>query len=97
MLSHLQSESIPSLTIEEALARMDVAMAGRAAEVIAFGESKATSGASSDFKQANQIAKGLVMQMGASPLLGPIYVEDERELSGVWRLHSSQAHQRNCR
>ncbi len=59
---HLLSKS----EFEDQLA---VAMGGRAAEVLVFGEM--TTGASNDIQQATEIARRMVMQYGMSARLGP--------------------------
>lgn len=45
-------------------ARLDVAVAGRVAELLFFGEDGATTGAQSDIEQATQIARGMVQKWG---------------------------------
>ncbi len=49
--------------------QLAVAMGGRAAEVLVFGEM--TTGASNDIQQATEIARRMVMQYGMSARLGP--------------------------
>ena len=50
-----------------------VAMAGRVAEEIIFGEEKVTSGASSDIKMATRMAEAMVTEWGFSKKIGPIF------------------------
>ncbi|GEM46549.1 ATP-dependent zinc metalloprotease FtsH [Deinococcus cellulosilyticus] len=59
-----------------------VALAGQVAEEIIFGE--ITTGASSDFQKATNIARKMVTEWGMSPLLGKIahQVENETYLGG---------------
>ena len=60
------------------LARMKVALGGRAAEEIVFGD--VTTGAASDLKQVTSMARRMVAQFGMSDRLGQInYGEDERQ------------------
>jgi hypothetical protein len=47
---------------------MDVCMGGRAAEEAVLGADKVTSGASSDFAQATNIAREMVLRWGMSDL-----------------------------
>ena len=58
---------------------MDVCMGGRVAEEIIYGTDKVTSGASSDFEQATQIAISMVERWGMSEAVG--YVS-HRNLTG---------------
>jgi cell division protease FtsH len=54
-------------------AQIMVAMGGRAAEEIVFGE--ITTGASNDIQQATKLAWNMVTQFGMSPKLGPIHLD----------------------
>ena len=64
MVAQLPERDHPSLTKAQLLARLDVAMAGRVAEELAFGREQVTTGASSDFAQANAIARAMVCEYG---------------------------------
>jgi cell division protease FtsH len=55
---------------EELIAKIKVAVAGRAAEEVVFGDR--TTGAESDFQQLTQIARAMVGRWGMSPALGTI-------------------------
>jgi ATP-dependent Zn protease len=56
-MQHANSEETPSYTREELLARIRTALAGRAAEQVFYGREKAlNTGASSDLKQASNLA-----------------------------------------
>ncbi len=57
-----------SMSKDEYEAKLVMTMAGRAAERIAYGEQKVTSGPSSDIQQASNIARAMVMQFGMSDL-----------------------------
>ena len=46
------------------MARMDVAMGGRVAEEIIFGQDNITTGASSDLEHATRIATNMVTKFG---------------------------------
>ena len=70
-----------SHTREKMLADLVVAMGGRAAEELIFGYSKVTSGASSDIKQATELARSMVMKWGMSDSVGPLYHSDDRNES----------------
>ena len=50
-----------------------VAMGGRAAEEVVFGER--TTGASNDLRKATNIARNMVTQWGMSDVLGPMCLE----------------------
>ncbi|KAB0805254.1 hypothetical protein PPYR_02224 [Photinus pyralis] len=58
------------ITKSQLLAMMDTMMGGRAAEELIFGPEKITSGASSDLKQATQIASHMVKDWGMSEKIG---------------------------
>jgi len=63
-------------TKEAYLARIDTAMGGRVAEEIVFGANKVTPGAGSDFQQATNIARAMVMQFGMGEKLGKMAFSD---------------------
>jgi cell division protease FtsH len=52
--------------------QMAVALGGRLAEEIVFGEDEVTTGASSDLQQVAAIARQMIMRFGMSDKLGPI-------------------------
>jgi cell division protease FtsH len=52
--------------------QMAVALGGRLAEELVFGEEEVTTGASSDLQQVAQIARQMVMRFGMSDKLGPV-------------------------
>ncbi|KAK5648715.1 hypothetical protein RI129_003607 [Pyrocoelia pectoralis] len=58
------------VTKSQLLAMMDTMMGGRAAEELIFGPDKITSGASSDLRQATQIASHMVKDWGMSEKIG---------------------------
>ncbi len=51
MVTQLPDEDTTSVSRKQMIARLDVAMGGRVAEELVFGEDYVTSGASSDLKQ----------------------------------------------
>lgn len=52
--------------------QMAVALGGRIAEELIFGEDDITTGASSDFQQVSRIARLMVTQLGFSKTLGQV-------------------------
>ena len=58
-------------TINQFKDMMAMAMGGRVAEKITFGQDEVTSGASNDLEQATQIARTMVTRYGMSLKLGP--------------------------
>ena len=62
-------------------ADLSVAMGGRIAEELIFGEEKVTTGASSDIKMATDMARRMVTEWGMSDKLGPLrYAADQEEV-----------------
>jgi cell division protease FtsH len=62
-------------------ADLAVAMGGRIAEEIIFGEDKVTTGASSDIQMATDTARRMVTEWGMSDKLGPLrYSQDQEEV-----------------
>ncbi len=81
MVMQLPERDEVSQTREQLHAQMAIAMGGRAAEEIIFGDDKVTTGASSDIEQATKRARAMVMRAGLSKELGPIlYGENEEEV-----------------
>lgn len=62
---------------EELIARIKVALGGRAAEKVVYGE--ITTGAESDIQNLTQIARGMVGRWGMSDAIGPVAVTEGRE------------------
>ena len=70
-----------SMSREKLHADLAVAMGGRVAEEIIFGDEKVTTGASSDIQQATNIARKMVTEWGLSDKLGTIrYAQDQEEV-----------------
>jgi cell division protease FtsH len=72
----LPTEDRHTMTKRQSLARIAMALGGRAAEKIVFNE--VTSGASDDIKRATNLARAMICELGMSEKLGPIsYTESE--------------------
>uniref|UniRef100_A0A646QDM3 ATP-dependent zinc metalloprotease YME1 n=1 Tax=Hemiscolopendra marginata TaxID=943146 RepID=A0A646QDM3_9MYRI len=65
------------VTKSQMMATIDTLMGGRAAEEIIFGPEKITTGASSDFKQATNLATRMVKEWGMSEKVGVRTFDDE--------------------
>ena len=61
----------------ELIAKIKVALGGRAAEQVVYGE--ITTGAESDIQNLTKIARGMVGRWGMSEAIGPLAVTDGRE------------------
>ncbi|MEP1231183.1 MAG: ATP-dependent zinc metalloprotease FtsH [Litorimonas sp.] len=72
MVQYMPERDQISQSREEMVARMAMAMGGRAAEELHFGYDKVTSGASSDIEQVTRIATAMVTEWGLSDEIGPI-------------------------
>lgn len=66
----LPTEDRHMMTRKQALARISMALGGRSAEEIVFGE--ITTGASNDIQRATQLARMMVCEVGMSDKLGPV-------------------------
>jgi cell division protease FtsH len=72
----LPTEDRHTMTKRQSLARIAMALGGRAAEKIVFNE--VTSGASDDIKRATNLARAMICELGMSDKLGPLsYTESE--------------------
>ena len=81
MVMQLPERDELSQTREQLHAQLAIAMGGRVAEEIIFGEDKVTTGAASDIEQATKRARAMVMRAGLSKELGPVaYGENEEEV-----------------
>ena len=87
MVAQIPEKDEYSVTKSQLLARLDVAMGGRAAENLVFGSEKVTTGAASDFNQATKIAQAMVTKYGMSSKVGNIMFneEDMAQASGEMR------------
>ncbi|MFN3613600.1 MAG: ATP-dependent zinc metalloprotease FtsH, partial [Rubrimonas sp.] len=68
-----------SQTREMLTSKIAMAMGGRVAEELVFGEDQVTNGAASDIQQVTRIARAMVTQFGMSEELGAIDYANERE------------------
>ena len=81
MVQYLPERDQISQSRQEMIARMAMAMGGRAAEEIKFGHEKVTSGASSDIEHVTRIATAMVTEYGLSDEIGPIAYKDTDQQS----------------
>jgi cell division protease FtsH len=73
-----------SQTREMLTSKIAMAMGGRVAEELMFGEEQVTNGAASDIQQVTRIAKAMVTQFGMSDKLGAIdYANSSRTASSA--------------
>lgn len=79
MVSQLPSKDMTSMSKRQMLAKLDVCMGGRAAEELIYGKEYVTSGASSDFQQATELAEAMVTQYGMSEKLGHVIYDKVNE------------------
>ncbi len=81
MVVRLPERDHTTHTKEQLLGHICVAAGGRLAEEIIYGEEKISTGASSDIKQATQIATQMVMEWGMSDKLGMLrYAAPQQEV-----------------
>ena len=79
MVSSLPEEDQLSQTREQLTSMIAMALGGRVAEEIIFGDAQVTTGAASDIQQVTRIAKGMVTQAGMSEKLGMINYSNTQE------------------
>lgn len=90
MVSQLPSKDMTSMSKAQMLAKLDVCMGGRAAEELIFGKDYVTSGASSDFKQATDLAEAMVTEYGMSEKLGHVVYDKPNESTETRALIESE-------
>mmetsp|Transcript_3407 Transcript_3407/g.5080 ORF Transcript_3407/g.5080 Transcript_3407/m.5080 type:complete len:747 (-) Transcript_3407:108-2348(-) len=73
MVTMLPEGDQTSQSFKEMLAFMDVAMGGRVAEELIFGEENVTSGAMSDIQNATNVARNMITKYGYSDEVGIVY------------------------
>jgi cell division protease FtsH len=70
MVQSLPERDRISLHYDEMIAQLAMAMGGRVAEEMIFGQDRVSSGASGDIQQATQLARAMVTEYGFSDALG---------------------------
>ncbi len=83
MVVRLPEKDRISVSKERLLADIMVAMGGRIAEHMIFGEEKVTTGASSDIKSATHIARHMVTEWGMSDKMGAVFYGESSQ-EGPW-------------
>ena len=68
-----------SVTKTKYTSKIAMAMAGKAAEIIKFGEDNVSSGPVSDIQQVSKIARAMVTQFGMSDKIGNVNYSSEQE------------------
>ncbi|KAL6541523.1 ATP-dependent zinc metalloprotease FTSH 11, chloroplastic/mitochondrial [Orobanche gracilis] len=76
MVTQLPSSDETSISKKQLLARLDVCMGGRVAEELIFGQDHVTTGASSDFNTATELAQYMVSSCGMSDAIGPVHIKE---------------------
>ncbi len=87
MTQQLPEEDRYTLSREFLMKRLAIAMGGRAAELLVFGQE--TTGAGQDIKMATELARKMVAQWGMS-ILGPIQLDAREEMVFLGRELATQ-------
>jgi ATP-dependent Zn protease len=83
-MQHANAESKGTYSKTELLSKIRISMAGRAAELVYYGDEKGlTTGASSDIYHATRVAESLILSYGMDSEAGISYV-DSRTLTGEY-------------
>ena len=81
MVQQLPEKDRYSITRQQMMSRLIVAMGGRVAEEMKFGYDAVTSGASGDIQMATNLARSMVTEWWMSDALGPVlYAENSGEV-----------------
>ena len=81
MVMRLPESDKISYKREKMYADLAVSMGGRVAEELVFGDTKVSSGASSDIQYATRLARAMVVEWGMSEKVGPLhYGSDQQEV-----------------
>lgn len=81
VVSFLPERDELSVSKRQMLSRLRVAMGGRAGEAVAFGEADVTTGASSDFANATNLARHMVSKLGFSEKVGQVFHDGSHKVS----------------
>ncbi|KAI4384804.1 hypothetical protein MLD38_002907 [Melastoma candidum] len=71
---------------KQLLACLDVCMGGRVAEELIFGKDHITTGASSDFEKATELAQHMVSNFGMSESIGPVHFKEQPSAEMQFRM-----------
>ena len=81
MVQYLPEGDSYSMSRKQMVSRLAVAMGGRVAEELKFGDDNVTSGAQGDIQMATRLARAMVTRWGLSDEIGPVdYGEDQGEV-----------------
>eukprot|EP00179_Madagascaria_erythrocladioides_P011022 CAMPEP_0198364772 /NCGR_PEP_ID=MMETSP1450-20131203/153835_1 /TAXON_ID=753684 ORGANISM="Madagascaria erythrocladiodes, Strain CCMP3234" /NCGR_SAMPLE_ID=MMETSP1450 /ASSEMBLY_ACC=CAM_ASM_001115 /LENGTH=844 /DNA_ID=CAMNT_0044072211 /DNA_START=66 /DNA_END=2601 /DNA_ORIENTATION=+ len=72
-------------------AQLSVALGGRVAEEIIFGDDEITTGASNDFQQVTRVARQMVTRLGMSKDIGNVVLEEDNSSPFLGRQMASQS------